>query len=116
MIHAKAVKGRIFPWNSSVSSAQIDRAQGITQDLTSNREKKYEIGRDGLLGYQKKIPTFTYSLTQFEYASMEFWRRLAGLEEPASSGDQSVDLDDYKTAMSEIIADLVDDNGTFTMP
>lgn len=114
MIHAKAVKPRIFPWLSDRAPEQINRAQDLNGDLTLNREKEYEIGRDGVLGYKKNTPAFKYTMKQFEYGSMEFWYSMANLEDPASGGlDNSVDLNDLKTKKFEIAAFLTDDNSTF---
>lgn len=114
MIHAKAVKPRVFPWNNDRDPEQIDRAQDITGDLTLNREKQYEIGRDGILGYKKNTPTFAYSMRQFEFGSMAFWYDLANIENPGSGDDHYVDLNDLKTPYTDIAAFLTDDNGTFT--
>jgi hypothetical protein len=77
MIHAKMCKPRAFPWNSARVPEQIDRLQNITGDQTLNREKVYEIGRVGRLGFKKGVPSFAYSATQFEYGSMSFWYDLA---------------------------------------
>lgn len=113
MIHAKFVKPRIFPWSSDRDPSQVDRAQDISGDLTLNREKVYEIGRVGLLGYRKQTPSFSYSMRQFEYGSMAFWRDLANKEDPASGEDHYVDLDDLKETKFDIAAFLTDDNDTF---
>jgi hypothetical protein len=114
MIPAKATKPRVYPRNSARSPEQIDRAQDIGGDLSLNREKLYEIGRDGILGYRKQTPSFSYSMTQYEYGSMDFWRALANQVDPASAGeDNSVTLEDLKTPFSDITAYLTDDSGTF---
>ena len=114
MIHSKFCRPRIFPWNNNLSSYQIDRVQDIGGDLTLNREKQFEVGRDGLLGYKKGTPSFSYSMKQFEYGSMNFWRKLANLEDPASASlDNSVDLEDLKSSKSDVSAYLTDDDNTF---
>jgi len=113
MIHSKYVKPRIFPWLTERAPEQINRSQDIGGDLTLNREKQYEIGRDGILGYKKNPPSFKYSMKQFEYGSMEFWYSLANLEDPASGAAHSIDLDDMKTKKFDIAAFLTDDSGTF---
>jgi hypothetical protein len=113
MIHAKMCKPRAFPWNSDRDPEQIDRLQNITGDLTLNREKVYEIGRVGRLGFRKSTPSFAYSATQFEYGSMAFWYDLANKEAPASGADHYIDLDDLVETQTDIAAFLTDDNTTF---
>ncbi len=114
MIHAKMCKPRNFPWNSERAPEQIDRLQNISGDLNLNREKTYEIGRVGRLGFKKSTPSFSYSATQFEYGSMDLFYALANKEDPASGGlDNSVDLDDLVETQMDIAAFLTDDNATF---
>ena len=113
MIHAKYCKPRIFPWNSARAPEQIDRAQDIGGDLTLNREKQYEIGRDGILGYKKGTPSFSYSMRQFEFGSMAFWYSLINKVTPVAP-PYYVTLEDLKTPYSDIAAFLTDDNGTFS--
>jgi hypothetical protein len=114
MIHAKLVQPRIFPHNSGRAPEQIDRAQDIGGDLTLTQDKLYEIGRDGKLGVRKQTPALAYSMTQFEYGSMDFWYALANKEDPASGGlDNSIDLDDVKATTFDITAYMTDDDNTF---
>jgi len=114
MIHAKAVKPRVYPWNGTDAPSQIDRVQDMSGNLKLNREKQYEIGRDGVLGYNEKTPALSYSMKQFEYGSMAFFRALANVSAPASAGlDNSVDLDDLKTTKFDISASLTDDADAF---
>jgi hypothetical protein len=113
MIHAKMCKPRAFPWNNDRDPEQIDRLQNITGDQTLNREKVYEIGRVGRLGFKKSTPSFSYSATQFEYGSMAFWYDLANKETPGSGDDHYIDLDDLVETQCDIAAFLTDDNATF---
>ena len=113
MIHAKFVKPRIFPWNNDRDPSQIDRVQDIGGDLTLNREKVYEIGRDGLLGYRKQTPSFSYSMRQYENGSMSFWYDLANMETPGSGEDHDVTLTDMAETKCDIAAFLTDDDSTF---
>jgi hypothetical protein len=113
MIHAKYCKPRIFPWNSNRDPEQIDRSQDIGGDLTLNKEKQYEIGRDGILGYKKGTPGFSYSMRQFEYGQMGFWYSLVNKVTPGGT-PYYVTLDDLKVPISDIAAFLTDDNGTFS--
>lgn len=114
MIHARHYKPRVFPWASARLPEQINRAQDIGGDLTLNREKQYEIGRDGLLGYKQNIPTFTYTMRQFEYGDMSFWYDLANKVNPGSGDTHAVTLEDIKTTKIDIAAFLTDDNNVFT--
>jgi len=113
MINAKYYKPRVFPWNSIRPPEQIDRSQDIGGDLTLNREKVNEIGREKLVGWIKKTPNLTWSMTQEEYGSMSFWRSLANKVTPGSGDDHYVDLDDFKSTATEMAAFLTDDNDTF---
>jgi len=112
MIHAKMCKPRAFPWNSARVPEQIDRLQNITGDQTLNREKVYEIGRVGRLGFKKGVPSFAYSATQFEYGSMAFFYDLANKATPGGA-PYDVDLDDLVETQCDIAAFLTDDNATF---
>jgi hypothetical protein len=112
MIHAKMCKPRAFPWNSARVPEQIDRLQNITGDQTLNREKVYEIGRVGRLGFKRGVPSFAYSATQFEYGSMAFWYDLANKATPGGA-PYDVDLDDLVETQCDIAAFLTDDNATF---
>ena len=114
MIHSKATDPRIFPWNNDCDCAQIDRAQDLGGDLTLNQTKLYEIGRDGKMGIHKETPSLALKLTQYEYGSISFYRKLANKVDPSSSGlDESVSLDDMKSTFFDIATFLTDDNGTF---
>jgi hypothetical protein len=114
MIHSRATKPRIFPWNSNRAPEQIDRAQDLGGDLTLTQTKLYEIGRDGKLGVNKETPKMALTLRQFENGSMAFFRALANKENPASGGlDESIDLDDIKSTYFDISTYLTDDNSSF---
>jgi len=112
MIHSKMCKPRAFPWNSARAPEQIDRLQNITGDLTLNKEKVYEIGRVGKLGFKQGTPSFAYSATQFEYGSMAFWYDLANKATPGGA-PYDIDLDDLVETQMDIAAFLTDDNSTF---
>ncbi len=101
---------RIFPINGDVAPAEIDRAQGITPGWSGNRTRKNEIGRTGAVGYKKGIPELAYGLTQLEYGSLEFWRKMANKPDATVK----ITLDDFKTSQFDICAYLTDDDGTFT--
>jgi len=109
MIHSSYYQPRIFPLYGDVAPAEIDRAQAIDPTTTLNRDKVEEIGRDGVVGYVKRSPTVAYRLTQLEYGSMEFWRKIT------NKGDAitTITLADFKTPAFDICAYLTDDDGTF---
>ena len=102
-------KLRIFPINGDGTPCEIDRAQSVTPTTNLNRERKDELGRDGVVGYKKGIPQISYALTQLEYGSFEFWQRITNSED----AETSIDLNDFKTSKSDIVAYLTDDDGTF---
>jgi hypothetical protein len=114
MIHSKFVKPRIFSWASTRVPEQIDRVQNIGGDYTANREKQYEIGREAILGFKHNTPSFTYTMRQFEFGSMNFWYSLANKENPGSGDNHYITLDDIKSKISDIAAFTTDDNGVFS--
>lgn len=114
MIHSRMAQPRIFPWNSIRSPEQIDRLQDITGDLSTNREKQYEIGRETVLDWRKKANTFTGTLKQFEYGSMAFWYSLAGKATPGSGESKKIVLDDISNTFFDVSAYLTDDDDVFT--
>lgn len=109
LIHSAYYKPRIFPYNGDVADAEIDRAQSIDPSVTQNREKIEEIGRSGPVGYIKKIPSIAYRLTQLEYGSIEFFRKIANKADSV----KTITLDDFKTPTFDICAYLTDDASTF---
>lgn len=113
MIHSKYFAPRVFPWNGIRPPEQINRAQDIGGDLTLNREKQYEIGREEVLGYKHNTPAFTYTMRQFEYGEMELWYALANKATPGSGESKYIVLDDIQATISDIAAYLTDDNSTF---
>lgn len=109
MIHSSYYQPRIFPLYGDVAPAEIDRAQAIDPTTTLNREKVEEIGRDGVVGYKKGSPSVAYRLTQYEYGSMEFFRKITNKEDSVTT----LTLADFKTPAFDICAYLTDDDGTF---
>jgi len=114
MIEASYYRPRIFPISGLAEDAEIDRAQAIDPTVSLNREKVEEIGRDGVVGYLKRSPTATYRLTQYEYASIEYFQKIIGTTTLGSSGQTGITLSDFKTPYYDICGYLVDDDGTFT--
>ena len=114
MIHSKFSKPRVFPWASLRSPEQVNRLQDISGDLALNRDKQYEIGRETLLDYRKRIPSFTGRARQFEYGDMEYWYDLANKVNPGTGDPHFVELDDLKNTLTDLAMFLTDDNNTFT--
>jgi len=116
MFHSRFVKCRTFPWKGRVPEQQ-DRLQNISGDLTLNREKINEIGREtGAVGYRKKPGTLSYKATQLEYGSMDFFRALANKVDPESgesAPETTVTLDDISDTRVEMAAFLTDENDNF---
>ncbi len=113
MIESSYYRPRIFPYKGNVVSAEIDRAQSIDPSTATNREKIEEIGRDGVVGYKKAIPTVDYRLTQLEYGDIEFWQKIVNTNTLGSTGQTGIVLNDFKTPAFDIAAYLTDDDGTF---
>ncbi len=109
MIHSSKYMPRIYPVNGIGSPAEIDRAQTIDPAVSLNRDKVQEIGNDAVVGYVKKTPSVTYKLTQLEYGSMEFWRKVCNKADSVNT----LTLNDFKTPTFDIAAYLTDDDGTF---
>lgn len=108
MIHAKGIQTRIIPRNGSASWEQVDRSQGVTGDFNLKRDPRYELGRENRVDYKKNRPEFRYSLKQFEFGNMSFFRRLAG----KANAVASLTEDDFKSAQSDLLEYLTDDDAT----
>jgi len=114
MIESAYYQPRIFPVTGDVEPSEIDRAQSIDPTASLNREEVNEIGRDGVVGYNKTSPTISYRLTQLEYGSIEFWQKLVNSSVLGSIGEDEIALSDFKTPYFDICGYLTDDDGTFT--
>lgn len=109
MIHNSKYMPRIYPINGLGGPSEIDRAQSINPSVALNREKVLEVGNSDIVGHIKKSPTVSYRLTQLEYGSMEFWKKLCNKADTVNT----LTLDDFKTPTFDITAFLTDDDGTF---
>lgn len=109
LIHSTNYKPKIIPLKGDCDPANIDRAQGIDPTVALNREKIKEIGNKDVVGYLKKSPSVTYRLTQHEYGSLEFYKKLANL----SNSAKVVSLDDFKDSTFDICAYMFDDADVF---
>jgi hypothetical protein len=92
-----------------VAPAQIDRLQDLSASVSLNREKIREIGRDGIVDWRNRIPSTRVTLRQMEYGDLEFYRKLSNV----SDATNSVTLNDFKTAMVDVVGYKTDDAGTF---
>lgn len=110
MIAAKGVQTRVIPWNGSAVPEQVDRSQGIDGDLNMNRSPRYELGREERVDYKKSRPEFRYTLKQFEFGNMSFFRRLANKVNSVKSLTQA----DFKTSKISIAEYLTDDDATIS--
>lgn len=108
-IHTSNYKPVLFPVNGDNVKSNIDRLQDLSFSVATNRDKIKEIGRSGAVGYKKNIPTISGNLRQLEYGSMAFWNQLAN----KASSNTSIDLDDFKTSMVDIIGYETDDDDNF---
>jgi len=105
MQHSSKYCPRIFPVNGDGAPVEIDRVQSIDPTVDLNRRKVEEVGNPDVVGYVKKSPTVTYRMTQLEYGSLEFWRKIAN----KSDSVNTITLDDFKTPTFDIAAFLTDD-------
>lgn len=108
MIHSSKFQPRIYPLGLGEPS-EIDRAQGIDPTTTTNFQRIKEIGRLDTVGYVRKIPTIAYRLTQIEYGSFEFWRKITNKADATTT----ITEQDFKITAFDIAAFLTDDDGTF---
>ena len=113
MILYKFVKPMVYPWNSAREPEQVNRLQNISGDLTLNREKLFEIGREDILGFRKQTPSLSFSGMQFEYGSMEFWYDLANKLDPETGDNHYVTLDDLSDKKCELATFLTDESDVF---
>lgn len=109
LIHTSFTKPCIIPVNGDTTKNEIDRLQDMSFSVATNREKIKEIGRDGAVGYRKNIPTINGTLRQLEYGSIAFWNELAN----KAANNTSLNLNDFKTALFDIVGYKTDDEGTF---
>ena len=109
MLHASKFQPEIIPINGSAAAQTISRAQAMDPTGTLNRQKINEIGRLETVGWVKKTPTITYKLTQTEYGSFDFWRKLTN----SADSVQTIDLTNFRIASFDIAAFLTDDDGSF---
>ncbi|MBN1467730.1 MAG: hypothetical protein JW924_03310 [Fusobacteriaceae bacterium] len=63
------------------------------------------------MDYRKGIPTVTYRLTQNEYGSIEFWRKLANKDDTVDT--ISMHNSHFDTSWFDIAGYLTDDDGNF---
>ena len=110
MIHTSFWRPRVYPYLGDGVPTEIDRVQDLSTTVTLNREKIREVGRDGIVDWRKRIPSVRVSLRQFEYGNIEFWRKVTNAED----NDNDIVLNDFKTAMIDIVGYKTDDDGTFT--
>lgn len=117
MIPFSYFKPRVIPVAGAGEDVEIDRVQTISIAPALNRMKIEEHGRDsavdGVVGYLKRRPTVAYRMMQYEYGSLEFWRKIACQESKGGDGEDEITLNDFKTSYFDICAYLSDDDGTF---
>lgn len=113
MVESSYYRPKIFPYKGNVSPAEIDRAQSIDPGIAANREKIEEIGRDGVVGYTKDVPTIDYRLTQLEYGDIEFFQKIVNTSTLGADGETGIVLNDFKTPAFDIAGYLTDDDSNF---
>lgn len=109
MVHSSNFKPRCIPVNGDNTWGNIDRVQDMSFSVATNREKVMEVGRENAVGYRKNVPTINGTIRQLEYGSMEFWNKLCN----KASSNTSVDLNDFKSAMMDIVGYETNDDDAF---
>lgn len=107
LIHSSYFRPKILSEAGSLADLNIDRCQSLTASVSLNREKIKEIGRDGTVGYKTGIPDVTVGVTQLEYGTLDFWKRVT------STNSTALTLSDFKTSYFGIAGYKTDDDGTF---
>ncbi len=101
--HAGYWKSKVHAYNGDVAPAEIDRLQDLRGSPTIPIDFLYEIGRKAKLGVHKRTPEVSLSMRQFEYGSLEFYRKLANKADAASGVADEVNLDDFSTSFFDIV-------------
>lgn len=105
-VHSSGFKPRIYPWNGSGASMQLDRVQSITPTKTPNKQEVNEIGNDDdLVGHVKGRFELDLSMTQIENAAFAQWLAMAN-----KSDTDEVSVDDFRTAAFDFAAFVRDDS------
>jgi hypothetical protein len=81
----------------------------MSSNVTLDRTKVEEIGRDGIVDWKKGNLTNTLSLRQLEYGNIEFFRKLAN----KGSSVNSINFSDMNASTFDIAGYQTDDSGTF---
>lgn len=109
LIHSQSgFKPKIMPRESSVLSANIDRAQSLDPDVTLNYHEDEELGREGLVATTHMSNEVGCRLTTREYGSIELYRRLANKEDTVNT----ITLADFDSSAFDILGYLQDTDGT----
>lgn len=109
LIHQKGYKPRIFPYLLNPGSAEIDRAQTLDLTATLNKTAINELGRDGVAAWVKDDTVTGGELTQMEYGSLEFFRKLANKLDATTD----IVLSDFDNSAFDIASYLIDNNSAF---
>jgi len=113
MINFSSYKPRIFPVLGDVHDAEIDRAKNIDPNVSLNRTKIWELGREDHVGYLSTSPSVAYGLTQGEYGSIEFYEKITNQDTKGGLGELAITQADFKTPYFDICAYLTDDDDTY---
>jgi len=107
LIHSSYYRPKILSEAGILADLNIDRCQGLTASISLNREKIKEVGRDGTVGYKSGIPDVTVGVTQLEYGTLDFWKRIT------STDSTALTLANFKTSYFGIAGYKTDDDSTF---
>ena len=114
MKHSSEYKPRVVPVMGAGDWNEIDRVQSIDKTGTINTIRVEEVGNPDVVGQIKQPPTIAYRMTQNEYGSLDFYKKLANV----NTGNIIVP-NDFKSSAFDICSYLFEDStfeGTIWIP
>ena len=109
LTYQSGFKPTIDPFNGSDARSEIDRCQTIDPSVTLPQDGIRQLGSDGVSAWIKGIMDAKVTMKQFEYGSMEFYRRLAN----KSDATTAITLPDFDASAFDIPCYLTNTSGAF---
>lgn len=107
LIRFSGYQPKIFPYGSTILEENINRVQGISPDGTINYHEDYELGNTSKVGNTFLSSEVSCSLTQREYGALDFFRRIANVENSVND----ITLSDFESSAFDIVAYYKDTDG-----